>query len=93
MNLKLTMPYMQTTFDFLVPNNGKLVDGLTRKYANSWTMDINIPRIKQNLFNIFDRKIYAFYCEVPVIGYSYTVKLINNYDMHVIFDMAATTAT
>ena len=92
---KPTTPYTQTSFTFVVHNNGKLVCSDEKlEYVNGWKMNINIHRMKleemkQYLSNIVDRKIHALYYEVPDTGYSIVVKLRNNYDMHVMFDISA----
>ena len=92
---KPTTPYTQTNFNFLVHNNGQLVcNGGNPNYVNGWKMKITIPRmkmeeLKQYLCNIVDRKIHALYYAVPDTGYSVIVKLRNNYDMHVMFDISA----
>ena len=92
---KPTSPYSQTIFNFIVHNNGHLVCNEGNiEYVNGWKMNINIPRmkldeLKQYLSNILDTKIHALYYEVPHTGYSITVKLRNNYDMHVMFDISA----
>ncbi|GKE24767.1 hypothetical protein Tco_1436279 [Tanacetum coccineum] len=86
----------------LIPNDGSLeelfavIDGPSRKYVKGGTMNISIPRMKLDevnldLFNILGTKIHALYYEVPHTGFSSTVKLRNNYDMHVIFDISAVT--
>ena len=92
---KPTMPYSQTIFNFIIHNNGQLVCNQGNlQYENGWKMNISIPRmkldeLKQYLSNIVDRKIHALYYEVPHTGFSITVKLRNNYDMHVMFDISA----
>ncbi|GJW93277.1 hypothetical protein Tco_0172949 [Tanacetum coccineum] len=63
-------------------------------YVNGGTMNITIPRMKldkmkQYLFNILGTKIHALYYKVPYNGFSITVKLRNNYDMHVMFNISA----
>lgn len=92
---KPTTPYTQTSYTFIVHNNGKLVCNEGKlNYVNGWKMHINIPRMKleemkQYLYNIVGIKIHALYYEVPDTGFSITVKLRNNYDMHVMFDISA----
>ncbi|GJS85431.1 retrovirus-related pol polyprotein from transposon TNT 1-94 [Tanacetum coccineum] len=93
---KPTTPYTQTIFNLVVHNNGQLVIDATRipMYVNGGTMNITIPRMKleemkQYLFNIIGTKIHALYYKVPHNGFSITVKLRNNYDMHVMFDISA----
>ncbi|GJX24408.1 hypothetical protein Tco_0228853 [Tanacetum coccineum] len=80
----------------VVHNNGQLVIDATRipMYVNGGTMNITIPRMKleemkQYLFNIISTKIHALYYKVPHDGFSITVKLRNNYDMHIMFDISA----
>ncbi|GJZ81135.1 hypothetical protein Tco_0646129 [Tanacetum coccineum] len=93
---KPTTPYTQIIFNFLVHNNGQLViDDPSPKYVKGGTMNNNIQRmkleeLKQYLFNILGIKIHALYYEVPRTGFSSTVKLRTNYDMHVMFDISAT---
>lgn len=89
-------PYTQTRFDFLVHNHGQLVIDETNNtnYVNGGQMTINIPRmklqaLKQYFNNIVDKQIHALYYKVPHRGFSSTVKLRNNYDMHVMFDISA----
>ncbi|GJZ84597.1 hypothetical protein Tco_0649936 [Tanacetum coccineum] len=93
---KPTKPYTQTIFNFLVHNNGQLVIGDKRDpvYVNGGTVNITIPRMKlqemkQYLFNIVGKNINALYYTVPYNGFSITVKLRNNYDMHVMFDISS----
>ncbi|GJU65660.1 hypothetical protein Tco_1247495 [Tanacetum coccineum] len=93
---KPTTPYTQTIFNFMVHNNGQLVIDVTRSlmYVNSGTMNITIPimkleEMKQYLFNIIGMNIHALYYKVPHTGFPITVKLRNNYDMHVMFDIFA----
>ena len=92
---KPTSPYTQTSYSFVVHNNGQLVCTEEKlKYVNGWKMHINIPRMKleemkEYLYNIVGRNIHALYYEVPDTGFSITVKLRNNYDMHVMFDISA----
>ncbi|GJV08501.1 hypothetical protein Tco_1346157 [Tanacetum coccineum] len=93
---KPNAPYTQTIFNFLVHNNGKLVidDKKETVYVNGGTMNITIPRMKleemkQYLFNILGKKINALYYKIPHNGFSITVKLRNNYDMHVMFDISS----
>ncbi|GJR78059.1 hypothetical protein Tco_0148844 [Tanacetum coccineum] len=50
---------------------------------------MKLEELKQYLFNIVDRKIHALYYKVPHTGFTNTVKLRNNYDMHVMFDISA----
>ncbi|GJV36024.1 hypothetical protein Tco_1408501 [Tanacetum coccineum] len=92
---KPTTPYTQTIFNFMVHNNGQLVIDVTKNpmYVNGGTMNITIPRmkleeIKQYMFNIIGTKIHALYYKIPHNGFSITVKLRNNYDMHVMFDIS-----
>ncbi|GKC02186.1 hypothetical protein Tco_0993796, partial [Tanacetum coccineum] len=94
---KPTKPYTQTIFNFIVHNNGQLVIDATRSpmYVNGGTMNITIPRMKleemkQYLFTIFGTNIHALYYKVPHTGFSITVKLRNNYDIHMMFDISAT---
>ncbi|GJT78731.1 hypothetical protein Tco_1045456 [Tanacetum coccineum] len=63
-------------------------------YVNGETMNITIPRMKldemkQYLFHISGIKIHALYYKIPYNGFSITVKLRNNYDMHVMFDISS----
>ncbi|GJR24709.1 hypothetical protein Tco_0973236 [Tanacetum coccineum] len=63
-------------------------------YVNGGTFNINIPRLKledlkQYLINILGTKIHALYYKIPHNGFSITVKLRNNYDMHVMFDISS----
>ncbi|GJZ27668.1 hypothetical protein Tco_0572315 [Tanacetum coccineum] len=64
-------------------------------YANGGTINITIPRIKlvemkEYLFNVIGKKIHVLYYKVQHPGFSITVKLRNNYDMHVMFDISST---
>ncbi|GKB38470.1 hypothetical protein Tco_0883412 [Tanacetum coccineum] len=93
---KPATPYMQTVFNFVVHNNGKLMLDHTNNtmYVNGGTFNINIPRLKledlkQYLINILGTKIHALYYKIPHNGFSITVKLRNNYDMHVMFDISS----
>ncbi|GJU66872.1 hypothetical protein Tco_1253131 [Tanacetum coccineum] len=93
---KPTTPYTQTIFNFFVHNNGKLVidDKKDPMYVNGGTMNITIPRMKleemkQYLSYILGKKINALYYKLPHNGFSITVKLRNNYDMHVMFDISS----
>ncbi|GJS41804.1 hypothetical protein Tco_0566847 [Tanacetum coccineum] len=90
-----TKPYTQTIFNFVVHNNGQLIVNETKNtmYVNSGTMNITIPRMKieemkQYLFNIIGNNIHALYYKIPHNGFSVTIKLRNNYDMHVMFDIS-----
>ncbi|GJR23728.1 transposase, MuDR, MULE transposase domain protein [Tanacetum coccineum] len=63
-------------------------------YVNGRTMNINIPRmkledLKQYLLNILGTKIHALYYKMPHNRFSITVKLRNNYDMLVMFDISS----
>ncbi|GKC67335.1 hypothetical protein Tco_1099933 [Tanacetum coccineum] len=94
--IKLTTPYTQTIFNFVVHNNGQLVvdDTNNTMYVNGGKMNITIPRmkieeIKQYLFNIIGTKIHALYYKIPHNGFSITIKLRNNYDTHVMFDISS----
>ncbi|GJR33075.1 hypothetical protein Tco_1109307 [Tanacetum coccineum] len=63
-------------------------------YVNGGTFNINIPRLKladlkQYLFNILGTNIHALYYKIPHNGFSLTVKLRNNYDTHVMFDISS----
>ncbi|GKA87626.1 hypothetical protein Tco_0809390 [Tanacetum coccineum] len=91
-----TTPYTQNNFNFVVHNNGQLVLDNTKDttYINGGTMNINIPRmkleeLKQYLSNILGTNIHALYYKIPHNGFSITVKLRNNYDMHVMFDISS----
>ncbi|GJU45760.1 hypothetical protein Tco_1203026 [Tanacetum coccineum] len=93
---KPNAPYTQTIFNFLVHNNGKLVidDKKETVYVNGGTMNITIPRMKleemkQYLFNILGKNINSLYYTVPHNEFSITIKLRNNYDMHVMFDISS----
>ncbi|GJZ04006.1 hypothetical protein Tco_0537281 [Tanacetum coccineum] len=93
---KPTTPYTQTIFNFVVHNNGQLVldDIKNTVYMKGGTMNINIPRmkleeLKQFLFNILGTKIHALYYKIPHNGFTITMKLRNNYDMHVMFDISS----
>ncbi|GKC87231.1 hypothetical protein Tco_1147880, partial [Tanacetum coccineum] len=93
---KPSKPYTQTIFNFLVHNNGQLVIGDKRNpvYVNGGTMNITIPRMKlqemkKYLFNILGKNINSLYYTVPHNGFSITIKLRNNYDMHVMFDISS----
>ncbi|GJY79189.1 hypothetical protein Tco_0484990 [Tanacetum coccineum] len=94
---KPTTPYTQTILNFLVHNNGQLVidDKKDPVYINGGTMNITIPRMKleemkQYMSYILGKKINALYYKVPHNGFSITVKLRNNYDMHAMFDISST---
>ncbi|GKB05944.1 hypothetical protein Tco_0834177 [Tanacetum coccineum] len=89
-------PYTQTVFNFVVHNSGQLVldDTNNTMYVNGGTFNINIPRLKladlkQYLFNILGTNIHALYYKIPHNGFSLTVKLRNNYDTHVMFDISS----
>nr|GEW20354.1 transposase, MuDR, MULE transposase domain protein [Tanacetum cinerariifolium] len=93
---KPTKPHTQTIFNFLVHNNGQLVidDKRDPIYVNGGTMNITILRMKlqemkQYLFNIVGKNINALYYTVPHNDFSITIKLKNNYDMHVLFDISS----
>ncbi|GJW65254.1 hypothetical protein Tco_0117138 [Tanacetum coccineum] len=93
---KPATPYTKTVFNFVVHNNGQLVldDTNNTMYVNDGSMNINIPRmklddLKQYLLNILGKKIHALYYKIPHNGISITVKLRNNYDMHVMFDISS----
>ncbi|GJX95936.1 transposase, MuDR, MULE transposase domain protein [Tanacetum coccineum] len=93
---KPATPYTQTVFNFVVHNKGQLVldDTNNTMYVNGRTLNINILRLKledltQYLFNILGTKIHALYYKLPHNGLSLTVKLRNNYDMHVMFDISS----
>ncbi|GKC09930.1 hypothetical protein Tco_1001540 [Tanacetum coccineum] len=94
--IKPRTPYTQTFFNFVVHNSGQLVLDETNNtmYVNGGTFNINIPRmklanLKQYLFNILGTNIHALYYKIPHNGFSVTVKLRNNYDMHVMFDICS----
>ncbi|GJZ63967.1 hypothetical protein Tco_0620388 [Tanacetum coccineum] len=93
---KPSKPYTQTIFNFLVHNNGQLVIGDKRNpvYVNGGIMNITIPRMKlqemkKYLFNILGKNINSLYYTVPHNEFSITIKLRNNYDMHVMFDISS----
>ncbi|GJR48293.1 hypothetical protein Tco_1316396 [Tanacetum coccineum] len=50
---------------------------------------MKLVELKQFLFNILGTKIHALYYKIPHNGFSITVKLRNNYDMHVMFDISS----
>ncbi|GJY56467.1 hypothetical protein Tco_0455582 [Tanacetum coccineum] len=89
-------PYTQTVFNFVVHNSGQLVLDETNNtmYANGGTFNINIPKmkladLKEYLLNIVGTNIHALFYKIPHNGFSVTVKLRNNYDMHVMFDICS----
>ncbi|GJY17164.1 hypothetical protein Tco_0388655 [Tanacetum coccineum] len=93
---KHATPYTQNIFNFVVHNNGKLVldDTNNTTYVDGGRFNINIPRmkledLKQYFINILGTKIHALYYKIPHNGFSITVKLRNNYDMHVMFDISS----
>nr|GEV86182.1 oligopeptide transporter [Tanacetum cinerariifolium] len=93
---KPNTPYTQTFFNFVVHNSGQLVldDTNNTMYVNGETFNINIPRLKlaylkQYVFNILGTNIHALYYKIPHNGFSLTVKLRNNYDTHVTFDISS----
>nr|GEY18881.1 transposase, MuDR, MULE transposase domain protein [Tanacetum cinerariifolium] len=88
-------PYTQAFFNFVVHNSGQLVLNETKNtmYINGGTFNINIPRmkladLKQYLINILGTNIHALYYKIPHNEFS-VVKLRNNYDMHVMFDICS----
>ncbi|GKB16191.1 hypothetical protein Tco_0850114 [Tanacetum coccineum] len=50
---------------------------------------MKLEDLKQYLLNILGTKIHALYYKMPHNGFSITVKLRNNYDMHVMFDISS----
>ncbi|GKC28940.1 hypothetical protein Tco_1036234 [Tanacetum coccineum] len=94
--IKPTTSYTQTIFNLIVHSSGKLVIDATKimLYVNGGKMNITVPRIKleemkQYLFNIIGKNIHALYYKLQHTGFSITVKLRNNYDMHVMFDISS----
>ncbi|GKB32576.1 hypothetical protein Tco_0871977 [Tanacetum coccineum] len=94
--IKPTTSYTQTIFNLIVHSSGKLVIDATKimLYVNGGKMNITVPRIKleemkQYLFNIIGKNIHALYYKLQHTGFLITVKLRNNYDMHVMFDISS----
>ncbi|GJS48910.1 hypothetical protein Tco_0599031 [Tanacetum coccineum] len=50
---------------------------------------MKLADLKQYLLNILGTNIHALYYKIPHNGFSVTVKLRNNYDMHVMFDICS----
>ncbi|GJT38170.1 hypothetical protein Tco_0938035 [Tanacetum coccineum] len=50
---------------------------------------MKLKEMKQYLFNIIGKNIHALYYKLQHTGFSITVKLRNNYDMHVMFDISS----
>ncbi|GKB13009.1 hypothetical protein Tco_0846932 [Tanacetum coccineum] len=76
--------------------SGQLVIDATKTpvYVNGGKINITVPRMKlkemkQYLFNIIGNNIHALYYKLQHTGFSITVKLRNNYDMHVMFDISS----
>ncbi|GJV50464.1 hypothetical protein Tco_1440676 [Tanacetum coccineum] len=93
---KPTTPYTQTIFNLNVHNSGQLVIDATKTlmYVNGGKINITVPRMKleemkQYLFNIIGKNIHALYYKLQHAGFLITVKLRNNYDMHVMFDISS----